>query len=142
MPAIGAADAIVVAAGSSRRMDGLDKLAWTVGGRPLLRHTLEAIAAAPSVASIVVVTAADRVEPMQAEPWLPTSVVAVVPGGARRQDSVRAGIRGARGPSAGSGRSADRPRPRRGAAVRRAPTSSTRSSRPWSDTGRPSRSCR
>lgn len=92
MSAIRAADAIVVAAGSSRRMDGLDKLAWPVGGRPLLRHTLEAIAAAPSVASVVVVTAADRVAGLQAEPWLPGSVIAVVEGGARRQDSVRAGF--------------------------------------------------
>ncbi len=91
MPAIDSADAIIVAAGSSRRMDGLDKLAWSVAGRPLLRHTVEAIAAAPSVGSIVIVTTADRVAAMQAETWLPDRVT-VVAGGARRQDSVRAGF--------------------------------------------------
>ncbi len=92
MPAIGAADAIIVAAGNSRRMGGLDKLAWSVAGRPLLRHTVDAIAAAPSVASIVVVTASDRVAALQGESWLPDKVALVVAGGERRQDSVRAGF--------------------------------------------------
>ena len=33
------ADVVVVAAGSSRRMGGVDKLAWTIDGRPLLAWT-------------------------------------------------------------------------------------------------------
>jgi 2-C-methyl-D-erythritol 4-phosphate cytidylyltransferase len=86
------ADAVVVAAGSSQRMGGLDKLAWTVGDRPLLAHTLEALAAAPSVGSIVVVTAPVRREELAAAPWLPAAVGAVVAGGERRQDSVLAGM--------------------------------------------------
>jgi 2-C-methyl-D-erythritol 4-phosphate cytidylyltransferase / 2-C-methyl-D-erythritol 2,4-cyclodiphosphate synthase len=92
MPGSGVADAIVVAAGSSQRMDGLDKLAWEVAGRPLLAYTLSAVAAAPSVASVVVVTAPDRVAAVQAAPWLPSRVVAVVEGGSSRHDSVRAGF--------------------------------------------------
>jgi 2-C-methyl-D-erythritol 4-phosphate cytidylyltransferase/2-C-methyl-D-erythritol 2,4-cyclodiphosphate synthase len=86
------ADAIVVAAGSSARMSGVDKLAAPVGGRPLLAWTLEALAAAPAVERLVVVTAADRVDALRNAPWLPSSVTAVVAGGQRRQDSVAAGL--------------------------------------------------
>jgi len=65
------ADAIVVAAGRSSRMGGSDKLDHLVGGRPLLAHALAAIAAAPEVRRIVVVTAADRVERIRGAAWLP-----------------------------------------------------------------------
>jgi 2-C-methyl-D-erythritol 4-phosphate cytidylyltransferase/2-C-methyl-D-erythritol 2,4-cyclodiphosphate synthase len=92
MPAPGSADVIVVAGGSSRRMAGLDKLDQDVAGRPLLAHTLEAVAASWSVGAIVVVTAAERLEALRAAPWLPEAVIAVVAGGERRQDSVRAGF--------------------------------------------------
>ena len=86
------ADAIVVAAGSSSRMGGLDKLAWTVAGRPLLAYTLDGLASAPEIESIVVVTAAERRAALTAAPWLPAKVRAVVAGGSRRQDSVAAGF--------------------------------------------------
>jgi 2-C-methyl-D-erythritol 4-phosphate cytidylyltransferase/2-C-methyl-D-erythritol 2,4-cyclodiphosphate synthase len=86
------ADAVVVAAGSSRRMDGRDKLAVPIAGRPVLAWSLAAVAAAPSVERIVVVTAPDRVAAIEAADWLPAKVVAVVPGGARRQESVAAGV--------------------------------------------------
>jgi 2-C-methyl-D-erythritol 4-phosphate cytidylyltransferase/2-C-methyl-D-erythritol 2,4-cyclodiphosphate synthase len=86
------ADVIVVAAGGSSRMGGQDKLAVEIGGRPLLAWTLDALAAAPQVARVVVVTAAERREALAAEPWLPASVIGVVVGGSRRQESVRAGF--------------------------------------------------
>ncbi len=86
------ADAIVVAAGSSTRMGGQDKLRAVVGGRPLLAWTLEAVARAPSVAHIVVVTTGSKVAEIAAAAWLPDAVSAVVAGGARRQDSVAAGV--------------------------------------------------
>ncbi len=85
------ADAIVVAAGSSTRMGGTDKLAAPVGGRPLLAWTLDALAGSSSVTRIVVVAAAERVSAIVGAAWLPGAVCAVVPGGARRQDSVAAG---------------------------------------------------
>ena len=50
------ADAIVVAAGSSRRMGGFDKLGHEVAGRPLLAWSVEALAAAPVVERLVIVT--------------------------------------------------------------------------------------
>ncbi len=87
-----AADAIVVAAGASRRMGGQDKLDAPIDGRPVLAWTLEAIARAPGVERIVVVAAPDRVDDLRTRAWLPGSVVAVVAGGGRRQESVAAGF--------------------------------------------------
>jgi 2-C-methyl-D-erythritol 4-phosphate cytidylyltransferase / 2-C-methyl-D-erythritol 2,4-cyclodiphosphate synthase len=85
------ADAVVVAAGRSERMGGRDKLAADLAGRPLLAWSLAAIAASPLVERIALVrTAEQAVGPQPA--WLPDKVVAVVAGGARRQDSVAAGI--------------------------------------------------
>src|SRR3954451_11849347 len=72
------ADAIVVAAGESRRMDGTDKLAAAVAGRPLLAWTLDAIAASPRIGRIVVVVAATRVAAIRDAAWLPRKVVEVV----------------------------------------------------------------
>jgi 2-C-methyl-D-erythritol 4-phosphate cytidylyltransferase/2-C-methyl-D-erythritol 2,4-cyclodiphosphate synthase len=86
------ADAIVVAAGTSSRMGGIDKLAAPIAGRPLLAWTLEALAAVPLVGRIVVVTAAERVGAVRDASWLPGQVVAVVAGGERRQESVALGV--------------------------------------------------
>ncbi len=73
-------------------MGGVDKLGWIIDGRPLLAHTLDRLAAAPDIESIVVVTAPDRRDALAAAPWLSPKVQAVVVGGERRQDSVQAGI--------------------------------------------------
>jgi 2-C-methyl-D-erythritol 4-phosphate cytidylyltransferase/2-C-methyl-D-erythritol 2,4-cyclodiphosphate synthase len=86
------ADAIVVAAGRSARMGGTDKLSAELAGRPLLAWALDALSAAPEVARIVVVAAPERVADVAAAPWLPGRVIDVVPGGARRQESVHAGF--------------------------------------------------
>lgn len=85
-------DVIVVAAGASQRMAGVDKLSMPIGGRPLLAWTLGALALTPGVGRIVVVTARDRVAGLAAADWLPDLVVAVVAGGERRQESVAAGF--------------------------------------------------
>ena len=58
----------------------------------MLAWTLAGLAAAPIVRRIVVVTAAERLAEVAAAPWLPSRVSAVVEGGARRQDSVAAGV--------------------------------------------------
>jgi 2-C-methyl-D-erythritol 4-phosphate cytidylyltransferase/2-C-methyl-D-erythritol 2,4-cyclodiphosphate synthase len=91
VPPVLTADAIVVAAGSSTRMGGSDKLAAQIGGRPLLAWTLDALARSTSVARIVVVTVAANVAEIAGAAWLPDRVSAVVAGGPRRQDSVAAG---------------------------------------------------
>ncbi len=83
--------AVVVAAGASRRMGGIDKLDAVLGGRSVLRRSVEALASG-GVGMIVIVTAAERVARIAAEEWLPDSVVAVIAGGERRQESVAAGV--------------------------------------------------
>ena len=87
------ADVVVVAAGSSRRMGGTDKLMAPVAGRPLLAWTLEAIAASPVVERLILVASPGRVEALASAPWLPAGVHAVVAGGETRQASVAAGVR-------------------------------------------------
>ena len=87
------ADVVVVAAGSSRRMAGTDKLLAPIGGRPLLAWTIDALASAACVERLVVVTAPGRVAAVSSARWLPARVTAVVPGGATRQQSVAAGVR-------------------------------------------------
>ncbi len=73
-------------------MGGIDKLGAVVGGAPLLARALAAIAAAPEVRRIVVVTAPERVAALAAADWLPASVSSVVAGGSRRQESVERGV--------------------------------------------------
>ena len=92
------ADAVVVAAGASRRMDGLDKLAHVVAGRPLLAWSIDALTSSGVVGRVVVVTSRDRVAGIRDAPWLPPSVVAVVEGGDRRHESVAAGVAALDGP--------------------------------------------
>jgi 2-C-methyl-D-erythritol 4-phosphate cytidylyltransferase/2-C-methyl-D-erythritol 2,4-cyclodiphosphate synthase len=86
------ADAVVVAAGRSERMGGRDKLAAELAGRPVLAWSLAAIAASPLVERIALVRTAEQAAAPRPD-WLPEKVVAVVAGGARRQESVAAGIR-------------------------------------------------
>lgn len=92
MAAATAADAIVVAAGASTRMDGVDKLLATIGDRPLLAHTIGALRGAEAVGGIVVVTSRERRDALAAGGWAPPERVTFVEGGQRRQDSVRAGF--------------------------------------------------
>ena len=88
-------DAVIVAAGSSTRFGGVDKLGANLCGRPVLGWTLVAFDAAPSIGRIVVVTAPGRLEEVRAlgHTWAPRRFAAAVPGGARRRDSVEAGLR-------------------------------------------------
>lgn len=81
---------IVVAAGRGERL-GQDKAWVPLGGRPLVAHSLGALAR-PPVERVVLVVAAERLaagRALAAQAAVPT--IAVV-GGARRQDSVRAGL--------------------------------------------------
>ncbi|MEO8469991.1 MAG: 2-C-methyl-D-erythritol 2,4-cyclodiphosphate synthase [Chloroflexota bacterium] len=85
-------DVIVVAAGSSSRMAGIDKRLALLGGQPLLIRTIEAMASAPIVDRIVLVMEEGAaLETLR--PGLPSSVVRIVPGGAHRGASVEAGFR-------------------------------------------------
>ena len=80
--------AIIVAAGSSRRM-GFDKLAAPLDGMPVLARTVSRFSLAESVSRIVVVCPADRWE-LLGDP--PPDHVSRVDGGTERQHSVAAGL--------------------------------------------------
>jgi 2-C-methyl-D-erythritol 4-phosphate cytidylyltransferase/2-C-methyl-D-erythritol 2,4-cyclodiphosphate synthase len=86
------ADVVIVAAGASTRMGGIDKVTAPIAGRPLLAWTLRPFVAGTPVDRIVVVVAADRVTDLREAPWMPERA-SVVAGGSRRQESVAAGIR-------------------------------------------------
>jgi len=73
-------------------MGGTDKLTVEVAGRPLLAWTLAALTAAPEVDRVVVVTSDERRAEVAGASWLPSAVIEVVAGGARRQGSVHAGF--------------------------------------------------
>ncbi len=91
-------DAVIVAAGSSIRFGGQDKLFVELCGRPVLGWSLATFEAQEEVTGIVLVcspAAVLRAEEM-ARRWAPAKFRAVVPGGARRRDSVEAGLRLAR----------------------------------------------
>jgi 2-C-methyl-D-erythritol 4-phosphate cytidylyltransferase len=87
------ASVVIVAAGASRRM-GRDKLWLPLVGRITLAHTIDAFQSSPLIDQIILVTSAERKDDAsalcQAEQW--HKVAAVVIGGARRQDSVCAGL--------------------------------------------------
>ncbi len=85
--------AIIVAGGSSQRM-GFDKLFAALNGRPVLAHSLSAFERTESVTDIVLVGRAERLseyEKIVASEGF-KKVSAVIPGGVRRQDSVRCGL--------------------------------------------------
>jgi 2-C-methyl-D-erythritol 4-phosphate cytidylyltransferase len=73
---------------------GFDKLLASLGGVPVILHTLRAFQACPEVDEIVVVASPDRQEVIQrlADDAGLTKLRAFVPGGAERHLSVWAGI--------------------------------------------------
>ena len=86
--------AILVAAGRSERMAGLDKVLTPVGGRPVLLHSLLAFESCDAVDEIVIVTRAElegRVNAL-AEASGCTKVRFVVRGGDTRAESSRHGL--------------------------------------------------
>ena len=85
---------VVVAAGRSSRMGGTDKTFADVHGIPLIAHTLRRLAQSDAVASIVLVVAEQSVARSRTmvDQLGIAKIQAVCTGGARRQDSVYAGL--------------------------------------------------
>lgn len=83
--------AIIVAAGSSRRM-GFDKLFSPLAGEPVLVHSIRAFDEAPSVERIVIVTKPERMDTVRQLGETFAKFEKVVAGGAERHDSVWAGL--------------------------------------------------
>ncbi len=90
----GTVGAIVLAAGSSRRMGAADKVFLSLLERPLVSYSLKTLNDSPKVDSIVLVTSPDKMERAQElvseSGWEKVSEVCL--GGVRRQDSVRSGL--------------------------------------------------
>jgi 2-C-methyl-D-erythritol 4-phosphate cytidylyltransferase len=88
--------AIVPAAGSGNRMGrDVSKQYLSLGGTPLLVHTLKVFEKSPLVDAILVVVPPQDIEFVRntvLAPWDMKKVAGVIPGGKERQDSVRAGI--------------------------------------------------
>ena len=83
--------AIIVAAGSGTRVGSeTPKQFLEINGRPVIAHTIERFEAAPSIDSIVVVLATDRVGEFDASPF--RKISHVVTGGDSRAASVLNGI--------------------------------------------------
>jgi 2-C-methyl-D-erythritol 4-phosphate cytidylyltransferase len=86
--------ALIVAAGTSQRMGGIDKILAPLRGVPVLAHTVECFLSAPEVDEIVVVLHPERLDAGPAlagtRGW--PARVRFCPGGLRRQDSVRRGL--------------------------------------------------
>ena len=83
--------AIIVAAGSSERM-GFDKLFALVSGKPVIAHTIAAFENTNCVDEIVLVGRADSINELRKAIGKPSKVKHIVEGGAKRSDSVRAGL--------------------------------------------------
>ena len=90
-PAVGA---IVVAAGESRRMAGVDKIFALLEDRPLISHSIEVFQGLDLVTDVVLVLSPGSIDRgrrlIEAEGW--SKVRDVCAGGDRRQDSVRNGL--------------------------------------------------
>ena len=91
----GKVGAVIVAAGTSTRMGGIDKVFAPLNGEPLLAKVMTVFQNCHSVDEIVLVLAKKSLEQgrtlVKERGW--PKVVAVCSGGPRRQDSVKEGLR-------------------------------------------------
>lgn len=84
--------AVIVAAGSATRMQGIDKMLVPLAGVPVVLRSVRALAASDCIDSLVIVTRTECMETLRtlcAEVSMPVTVVA---GGASRPESVLAGL--------------------------------------------------
>src|SRR6476620_7452394 len=83
--------AIIVAGGSSQRM-GFDKLFAVIAAEPVIAHAIRAFERATSINEIVIVAREQWHDEIEKIASGFKKIRAIVPGGERRQDSVRAGL--------------------------------------------------
>ena len=82
--------AIIVAAGGSSRMQGIDKQFLEVCGMPVIAHSVKAFELCPAIDEIIIVTKEESVDAMRAlcQSHGFSKVKDIVVGGATRQESV------------------------------------------------------
>lgn len=90
------ADAIIVSAGKGQRfMEGKKKQYFSLGGKPILAHALDQVDACPLIRSILLVVGEEDQDyclKEVIEKFHYRKVSGILPGGKRRQDSVRHGL--------------------------------------------------
>ena len=86
--------AVILAAGSATRMNGVDKIMAELRGEPVIVHTLRGFQRASCIDEIVLVVREDQLEKAKVlvRKYGFDKVAAVVPGGETRMDSVLAGL--------------------------------------------------
>jgi 2-C-methyl-D-erythritol 4-phosphate cytidylyltransferase len=86
--------AVIVSAGASTRMAGVDKTLVELGGMPLIARTVEVFESCDAVGFVVLVVARLDLSAIAdlAREYAWTKVIHVLVGGQRRQDSVRIGL--------------------------------------------------
>jgi len=88
------AGAVIVAAGESQRMGGMDKVLALLGGKPVLARVVEPFQSCGVIDQIIVVVSEQNLERgkqlVSEQGW--SKVTDVCLGGRRRQDSVLAGL--------------------------------------------------
>ena len=84
--------AVIVAAGSASRMEGIDKALALLGGEPVIVQTVKAFQNCPAIGEIVIVTRQNLLEKIADLTAPYVKVKAVVVGGADRVQSVLCGL--------------------------------------------------
>jgi 2-C-methyl-D-erythritol 4-phosphate cytidylyltransferase len=87
--------AVIVAAGESRRMNGVDKIYAPIGGKPVIVRTVSVFQTSEFIDQIALVVSEPNLTSVNKliKDEGCTKVCAVVAGGERRQDSVAAGLK-------------------------------------------------
>jgi len=89
------AGVVIVAAGESQRMGGVDKILVPLGGKPALAWVIDAFEGCSAVGQIVVVANDENLAQIRRlifeQGW--RKKIDICPGGERRQDSVKAGLK-------------------------------------------------
>ncbi len=90
---------IVVAAGASRRMNGINKQFLSIGGIPVIAKTLLAFEKSEDIKNIILVTRDEDIFDLQllAEKYSISKLSDIVCGGATRQESVLKGLERVKG---------------------------------------------
>ena len=91
---VGEFPVVIVAAGSSLRMQGVSKQFTSLCGVPTIVHTLLAFQNSPKISKIILVTKSDFINEVQllANKYMISKLTDIVEGGATRQESVNCGL--------------------------------------------------
>ena len=88
------ATGLIIAAGSSVRMEGTDKIFAPILGRPIISYSIQAMEECPDIESIILVVSSDNLAKagLLFESGSCSKIKSIIAGGERRQDSVRIGL--------------------------------------------------